>query len=202
MVLTISRLRLDFCLAIAVISAAIADPIVEFASNAGWFGAGSFTDRSNIAVVPALLAGVILLALYLVCKAHALIADRRRSAPIAFLPTVFVLQILVLYVIETSEQLLVWHHTLGSAIWLGGPLPVSLAIHATIGAVIALAMLRSKRGLARTTLRVIALIHAIATRRFALERSLAARSDGNHRFTVSWPVLRAIGERAPPAFAL
>ena len=42
-------------------AAAIADPLVEFASNAGWFGAGNFTDHSNLDVVPALFAGVALL---------------------------------------------------------------------------------------------------------------------------------------------
>ncbi len=37
------NVRWGFCAALAVISATIADPLVEFASNAGCFGRGSFT---------------------------------------------------------------------------------------------------------------------------------------------------------------
>jgi hypothetical protein len=42
----------------AVLAAAIADPLVEFASNAGWFGPGNFTDRSNLDVGPVFALGI------------------------------------------------------------------------------------------------------------------------------------------------
>lgn len=200
--MAISRLRLGFCLAVAVISAAIADPIVESASNAGWFGAGNFTDHSSIDVVPALIAGIVLLTLYLVRKAHLLVVERCASTLVAILPVVFVLQIIALYVIETSEQLVVWHHMLGPGVWLGGPAPVSVAVHAVIGGAVAFAMLRSNRRLARTTLRVIALIRAIVVARFVFERPLATRWIAKLSVAAARPVLCRIGERAPPALAL
>jgi hypothetical protein len=40
-------IRAWFCLAAALVAASITDPLVEFASNSGMFGPGSFTDHSN-----------------------------------------------------------------------------------------------------------------------------------------------------------
>jgi hypothetical protein len=185
-----------------VIAAAIADPAVEFASNAGWFGHAHFTDRSNLDVVPALLVGVAVLALYLVAKARELITDRAPSrGVVGLLPSIFALQILTLFVMETSEQLIGYGHLLGPTIWLGGPLPVSLAVHAVVCIAVGYAMARSMRSLAVTTLRVIRLIRAIAT--FAVHGAavLATRSFGVVRFQELLRALRAVGERAPPLIA-
>jgi hypothetical protein len=120
-------------LAVAVIAAAVADPIVEFASNAGWFGPGNFTDRSNLDVFPALVVGLGALALYLIGRAPAILAGTalpRRL--VSLVPAIFVLQIAVLYVMETAEQFIVGGHTLGPVVWLGGPITASLAIHAAL----------------------------------------------------------------------
>lgn len=193
-------MRLGFCIALAVISAGLADPLVEFGSNAGWFGAGNFTDRSSIDVVPAILAGIVLLTLYFVRKARAVVAERSGSALGAVLPTIFALQMLALYVMETSEQLLVWHHPLGPTIWLGGPAPVSVAIHATICTIVAVLLARSKRQIARTTLRVIAIVTAIAAYA-APAGTPVARRVRRIRFKNILPVSGAFGERAPPVAA-
>lgn len=182
----------------AVIGAAIADPAVELASNAGWFGPGHFTDRSTLDVIPSLLMGVGLLALYLISKARTLVTDRWLSRGIVRqLPFIFVLQILTLYAMETLEQLVVYRHLLGPTIWLGGPLPVSLAIHAAICIAVTYMIARSARGLALTTLRVIRFIAAIAT--------LAVRTAGvtilRRLEGICRELLRArhrVGERAPP----
>jgi hypothetical protein len=195
-------MRLGFCLAVAVIAAAIADPIVEYASNAGCFGAGNFTDHSTLDVVPALLAGVALFGCYLVRRARALVADRGSERLSGLLPTALALQMLVLYVMETSEQLVVWHHTLGPTVWLGAPAPISIALHALVCVGVVLAMRRSRRALAATTLRVIALIQAIATLPVKLEKPLPAHRAAPLQIKVLLPVLSAVGVRAPPVTAL
>jgi hypothetical protein len=195
-----SSIRLGLCLTIAVIAAAIADPIVEFASNAGWLGAGSFTDHSNLDIIPALLLGTGLLALYMVRRARAVLAGRAIPRRIVgLLPTVFLLQMTVLYAMETLEQIVVWGHAFAGTVWLGGPVTISLAIHAAICLTITYAIVRSGRTLAATTLRVMRLVGAIA--------SLAAHGAAlvlSCRFETRLckallPVPCTIGERAPPS---
>jgi len=193
------RFKSVFCLAVAVIAAAIADPIVEFASNAGWFGAGSFTDHSNLDIIPALLAGVGLLAIYMVRKAAAIVSNRIRPSDIVpLLPPIFVLQIVALYVMESVEQLVVWRHTLGPMVWVGGPLFISLAVHAAICLLLTFAVVRSKRRLAEGTLRAIQLISAFIRVRCS---SGSARTIPRHqhvRFKELSAIRYAVGERAPP----
>jgi hypothetical protein len=204
--------RFGFCTAIAVIAAAIADPLVEFASNAGWFGPGLFTDHSNLDVAPALIIGVLLLAAYLVLKARAALAngsgrdrDLWREAGHALgsgvwrlMPAIFGLQMLTLYAMETAEQYAVWGHSLGPTIWLGGPLPVSLAVHAIICVAVAATIARWVRALTATTLRFIRLIRALATFAPQPAGSLASRRRDSISFRRPAPVLCRIGERAPP----
>jgi len=191
--------RWGFCSALAVISAAIADPLVEFASNAGWFGRGSFTDHSNLNVVPALLAGVALLAIYLFRKARLVVSSRAFPRGVAsLLPAIFAFQLLALYGMETAEQFVVFGHQLGPAIWLGAPPAISLAIHAAICVAVTLWFGRSARTLAATTLRVIRLIRAIATLAVRGSAAPARRVLDARCFKELAPVLCRIGERAPP----
>ena len=198
----ISRSDFGFCLAIAVISAAFADPVLEFASNAGWFGPGSFTDRSNVDVVPALLAGVALLALFMVRKANAVLVGGVLSRGcIALLPSIFVLQMVTLYVMETAEQFLVFRHAFGPTIWLGAPPAISLAVHATVCLAVTFAIVRSRQTLAATTLRVVRLIVAIATFAPQIAGPIAVRRFNHVCFKEFLPVLCTIGERAPPVIA-
>ncbi len=194
-----SSKHLPFCLAVAVIAAAVADPVVEFASNAGWFGPGNFTDGSNLDVIPALVVGIAVLALYLIGTARAVLAWTALPRRIGSLvPAIFVLQIVALYVMETTEQLIVGGHTLGPAVWLGAPVFASLAIHAAFGVAITLWIARSARGLAATTLRVIRLMKAtpsFAAHRFEI---LPPRRSDERSFRQLVPLLCRIGERAPP----
>lgn len=194
--------RWGFCAALAVMSAAIADPLVEFASNAGWFGRGSFTDHSNLDVVPALLAGVALMTLYLFRKARLVVSGQAFPRGIApLVPAIFAFQILALYGMETAEQVVVAGHLLGPAVWLGAPPLISLAIHSVVCAGVSLWFGRSIRSLAATTLRVIRLIRAIAT--FAVRSCAipARRVFDALSFKELGPVLCRIGERAPPVAA-
>ena len=187
-----------FCLAVGIIAAAVADPIVEFASNAGCFGHGVFTDRSNLDVLPALAAAAGLLALFMLRKARAVLDGSvlpRRCWTL--LPAIFAVQLVALFVMETTEQIVLRGGILGPAIWLGGPIAVSLAIHAASCAALTLLFVRSARGLAKTTLHVLRVIHAIAT--FSVMRGVVVRlRAGDVAPCKDVPLLCRIGERAPP----
>ena len=172
---------------------------MEFASNAGWFGSGSFTDRSNLDVFPALVVGVGVLALYLIGRAGAILAGTALPRRIVSLvPAIFVLQVAELYVMETADQFVVGGHVLGPTVWLGAPILASLAIHAAFCLTVTFWIARSARGLAVTTLRIMRLIKATASfAAHAFEMLLPRRCD-ERSFRQLVPVLCRIGERAPP----
>jgi cytochrome bd-type quinol oxidase subunit 2 len=189
-------------LAVAVIAAAIADPIVEFSANAGWFGSGTFTDRSSLDVLPALILGVGLMALHFVRRARAILDARAplRGAAV-LLPAIFGLQMAVLYAMETGEQLAVWRHAFGPTLWLGGPPPIAIAIHAAVCTAVVCAFVRSRRRLAATALRVIGFIRAIATIGVATPPPLVPWRFEFAAFDELTTTLGATGERAPPILA-
>ena len=104
-------LRTWFCLAAALVAAAIADPLIECASNSGVFGSGSFTGRSNQDVLPVLCAGLTCGAVYVFLAARRILARRahttirsnrqhvaRQPAVRPLLPYIFVARIALLYV--------------------------------------------------------------------------------------------------------
>lgn len=189
-------------MAVAVVAAALADPIVEFASNSGWFGSGSFTDHSNLDIVPALLVGVGLLAYFMVRRARAVLAgDVLQHGIVAAIPAIFALQLFTLYVMETAEQLVVWRHVLSPTTWLGGPWPISLTIHAILCLAVALTIVRSKRALAATTLRVMQMLAAIVLFAARAGRPILAAGYESICFKELLPLLCSIGERAPPTIA-
>jgi len=197
-------IRIWFCIAAALVAASIADPLVEFASNGGAFGAGSFTDHSNWDVFPALGAGVALVAVYIALRVRRALLragvheSLRPSALLALLPYVFAVQIALLYVMETAEQFVVAGHALGGVIWLGGPAPVSLAAHAVICVLTTFLLGRLACRLARSAVTPVAhIIAAIAVaRRFATVTFsvVSRRADARRRA----PLLSRTGLRAPP----
>jgi hypothetical protein len=200
----LSPIRIWFCIAAALVAASIADPLIEFASNSGAFGPGSFTDHSNWDVFPALGAGIALAAIYIGLRVRRTFVRAdvhdglRPSALLSLLPYVFAAQIALLYVMETVEQFAVAGHALGGLIWLGGPAPVSLAVHAVICVVTTLLLGRLACRLARSAASFVAhIIAAIAV----VPRSAAAtftvvsrRADARRRP----PLLSRTGLRAPP----
>lgn len=210
--MTRCSLRLWFCLAVAVIAAAIGDPLVEFASNSGWFGRGNFTDHSNLDVLPALIAGVAFAIFHVALRVKRALADPGKAAPellrassaalrpgiAGLLPATFALQIAALFLMETAEQYAVYGHALGGLVWLGGPALVSVAVHAVLCAVVAVAIARTVRALAVTTLRVIRLVRALAAFPAHGARPIALRRRAAVSIDRSRPVLCRIGERAPP----
>jgi hypothetical protein len=207
-----SALRLWFCLAVAIIASAIADPMVESASNAGWFGPGTFTDHSTADVIPALLAGCLAAVVCLMFRVRAALATTSShktflratgqaldSGLARLLPPAFALQMLVLYAMETAEQYIVWGHTLSPTIWLGAPALISLGAHAVVCGVVAWVVARSVRALARATLRVIQFVQAFTTLRIRSTQPIARLSrDSDTYASLGTVLLRGIGERAPP----
>jgi hypothetical protein len=210
--LTRGALRVWFCLAVGVIAAAIADPLVEFASNAGWLGAGNFTDHSYGDVVPALVAGVALTAVVVALRVRRamlgcgaapglLRASRYALRPgiARLLPFAIAIQLCALFVMETAEQVAVFGHALEGTVWLGGPLLLSLAVHAAICTLVAFAIARAVSALTETTLRVIRRVRDLAAFPVHGARPIGLRGLQSEAFDLTWPVVCRIGERAPPS---
>ncbi len=57
------------------------DPVVEFFSNAGAFGAQQYTDHSNLDVIPALLVGAALSALFVIVLARRMLSGNLYPSP-------------------------------------------------------------------------------------------------------------------------
>lgn len=141
--------RLLFCLVAAVTAAALADPVVEWLSNHGAFGTGRWTDHSNADVLPVFSAALVFAALFIVGvvrrtmrhsglnRTAAWIRDSHAAVPVRtalrLFPATFALQIGTVFGAETIEQLAVAGHTFGGTVWLGGPVLVSLGLHAAVG---------------------------------------------------------------------
>jgi hypothetical protein len=208
-------IKIWFCLAVAMIAASVADPLVEFASNAGWFGAAALTDMSNWNVVPALLVGLVFVAFHVYLRIRHALVDNQRAAPswlqiagrtlcpraVLLIPLIFSAQILALYLIETSEQFVVYGHALGGTLWLGGPIITSLIVHAILCGVVAVVVSRALRALADATVSLVRFVRAFATLRVRDTRPIFV---GRTEFIDLGRPLRAcccIGERAPPILA-
>jgi hypothetical protein len=201
-----------FCCATAVLAAALSDPVVEGLSNAGLFGPGAYTDHSTLDVAPTLAVGLGLSLLFIICAVRRALAPHRcapgwlraaaslidqRSAQ-RLLPAIFALQMSVLWLMETLEQIVVVGHPFGGMIWLGGPLAASLVFH-VVGCVLVTGLLaRALRWSAHTIADVIISIHQFfCTRR-------PARSVWRRRTAVLTiprlcePLLARLSGRAPP----
>lgn len=196
-------IRAWFCIAAALVAASIADPLVEFASNSGIFGPGSFTDHSNQDVLPALAAGLALGAVYVFFRARRILTAHRGAVLSTIgvrpsLPYVFAAQIALLYGMETVEQFVVTGHALGGTIWLGGPPLASLSVHAAICVLTTFLMGRSARFLSQKAVTLAARIVAaigLAPRSPAMLFLRVSQRADERRLA---PVRRRIGERAPP----
>lgn len=204
-----TTIRLWYSLSVAVIAASVGDFCVEWASNAGWFGPGIYTDRSTVDIVPALAAGGLFAIVHFALRVSRTLAsanaDPWRSSRDALegnvarlLPRIFLLQLLVLYVMETAEQWIVFKHGLGGTIWLGGPVLVSLAAHAVACALVAFALLALVKALARGALHVIRIIWAPLSPQSRAPGAIALRfalPNGPHALLLA---AGNAGERAPP----
>jgi hypothetical protein len=194
-----ASIKLWFCLVAAVAAAAIADPIVEAASNAGWFGPGSFTDRSNADVVPAIALSLVFAGLYLASRVRQMPARIvAGSAVWKLLPLIYVLQIATLYVMESCEQYVVAGHLLGPFTWLGGPIAISLCAHAVACVLATFIVSRLLEILYGKTAQLVRLVRVLVTRTGLTNRATFVRVAGDVALHPSLCALCLLGERAPP----
>jgi hypothetical protein len=201
-----------FCLAAAATAAAAIDPAVECMSNTGVFGPGNFTDHSNLDVIPALCTGLVLSLLVVagivrraLCRRSyapewlrtCALASDDRTLP-KLLPAIFALQLLVLWSMETLEQIAVTGGTLGGTIWLGGPVIISLLLHAAGCLAFTWLLSRMLRWSAKTILDVVTFIRQLFC---ALTPNRAVRRTRALEIAFSRflePVLARLKGRAPP----
>jgi hypothetical protein len=188
-------------LVVAVSAATLADPLVEYASNSGFFGVGSFTDHSTINVVPAAITALGLAAAYVVFLARRSFASTRgavRRLPSARLPVTFGLQMLVLFGMESLEQLVVVGHPLGGSVWLGGPIVVALLVHALACVGLSFLLSRVLASLADVAAQLASSFTAFASRVTAAA-CVATRPATAWRYCASeHPLASRSGKRAPP----
>lgn len=202
-----------FCVAVAFIALAVADPLTEWASNRGLFGPGEFTDHSNADALPVLLAGLLFAAFHLAARgryaARASEYESRRwfaawgrvldrGTVMRLLPRAFALQIAALWIAETLEQFIVVGHGLGGIVWLGAPIVAAIVLHAafclTVGLVAALGI----RAFASTALRVACFVAAFTTLSPGETKSTFRRRSFSPARRMAAPLVCRIGERAPP----
>lgn len=201
-----------FCLVTAVTAAALADPFVEAASNAGLFGPGTYTDRSTIDVIPAFATAAAFAVLYVVLRARPALADRSRvlarrlreldrnagSKPLAALfPSIFGVQLVTLFAMETIEQIAIAGHPLGGTLWLGAPVPIALALHALACIVTSALLAHALAALTRAAVRIVLFVRGIAVVRTA-SRPLSSRTRRAFAAVRIHPLAARAGKRAPP----
>jgi len=202
-----------FYFAVAVSAATLADPLVEAASNAGWFGSGSYTDHSNLDVIPALLTSSGLALLYVFLRARALVAARppafaRRlrasfrdgasKSVLPLLPWIFAAQLGVLYGMETIEQIVVAGHPLGGAVWLGAPLAIALALHGAACVLVAYALARALDALTHAAVHLAQFVRTVFLRPSREQRRAAQLWHARPAAARRNPLASRAGKRAPP----
>jgi len=203
-----------FCLAAAVTAAALVDPVMERLSNTGVFGPGPFTDHSNLDVVPALCVGAAFSVTFVIglvrrtlaktCYAPRWLRVSARAMDSAtitrLLPAIYAMQIGALFAMETVEQTIVTGHPLGGSIWLGGPIAVSLLLHAMGCVAFTAALSRVLNWLAQTLVHVVTFVCQLV---FGHVDAPAVPSAYARRTTIRRPledVLERLKGRAPPFY--
>lgn len=200
-----------FGVAVAALGAAFASPLVESLSNHGAFGPGSFTDGSNADVLPVTLAGLLLVAGFLGVRIrhsyfrasrthqlHELAAAISLPRVVRMLPFIFVVQIGMLWTMETVEQHVVVGHGLGPTVWLGGPIAASLAIHVCFCIGAALLARRISIVVEPRAIRIVRAILALLVRVLGSSARPVQRTTRSIEASILSPTLRHIGKRGPP----
>lgn len=204
--------RLLFCMASAVTAAAMVDPLVERLSNAGAFGAGHFTDRSNLDVIPALTVGCALALAFVTLAAWRQLMHRKYAPPwlrewaldlapssiMSLVPAVLSMQLFALFAMETLEQLAVYGHPLGGTVWLGGPVVVSLVLHLAGSVATTLVFSRILLRSARTLADVICLVMRAFIALGEQRSKPRARSSDVTTPRFIEPIIERLKGRAPP----
>ena len=206
--------RLPFLLAAALIAGGVGDPLVETIADTGIFGAG-YHDTNHLGVLPALVCGLVLtIEIALLRCIQAFRRDSRtsrdrliavverfgaRSAP-RDVPIVFILQLLVVFAIETTEQLLAGSGARSALEWLGGPIAFSLGVHALLALVITIVLASLARAIAATLLSLVRIAFAFIAMQPARGGAAPLHQwlDGGFGRRRQSPRACRVGGRAPP----
>jgi len=205
--------RLPFWLAVALIAAAVGDPLVETIANSGVLGPG-YADNVHSSVVPALIAGasLVLLLIGWQCSRFLRWRSERPQRPIDLarrflarsplydIPAVLILQLAALFVMESSEQIFCEGGLLGGTAWLGGPMWFSLLAHAAIGAISTVLMAHGMRAIVRRCARLLEIAIERILWVFGPEKAaiFAKRDAEATRCRSDVLHVHQLGERAPP----
>jgi hypothetical protein len=202
--------------AIALVAAAIGDPLVETISDTGIFGRG-FIDDNHQSVVTVMTAGIVL-GLLLVIARFRLVArnvgdsrDWLREIGAALAKTsssrhvapIFAVQLAVVFAMESGEQLLGRGVSIHGLSWLGAPPIVSLALHLAVCLICAYAARRVTRAVVPRVLAVIceALDRILAALALDAVRGVLAHSPERLVRRFDFHAARRIRGRAPPSLA-
>lgn len=204
--------RRIYLVAVALVAAALGDPVVESVANTGVLG-GRYADNNHLSVIPALVVGASLVLIVLAARCIDVLRSAASSgdwlleaarifaarSPSRDVPAVFVMQLVALFLMESSEQLALGGKLLGGTAWLGGPIVFSLLAHGLIGAgcLVALgsfmrAMLRTLAALVRIVIRFVWLAIARESGGFGLGNCETPSFRARSTFVYQ------IGGRAPP----
>lgn len=202
-----------FVCTVALFAAVLGDLVVESVSNAQILWRGNYTDRSSLDLLPVFLLAVTALVLtnglLLLAQAResglstrSLILSTSRAlrgSEIArLLPAIFAAQLFVLFCMETTEQVVVYGHALGGTLWLGGPVAISLSVHALFGVAAAFGLAKTVSALAEAITRIVT---CIVARFVECSRSTVLLLRKRIAFTLALIVIDSLVERGPPRLA-
>lgn len=202
--------------AIALVAAAIGDPLVETISNTGIFGAG-FVDDSQQSVVAVLTAGVLLGALLAIARFHLVARTANgasrdwlrevgtalaRTSSTRHIAVIFAAQLAVVFVMESAEHVLGRGASIRGLSWLGAPPIFSLALHAIVCLFCAYAARRITRALMPRVLAVLceALERILAALALDAVRGVLGHCPRRVARHFDFRAARRIRGRAPPSF--
>lgn len=207
------RSRLPFLMAVALLAAAIGDLLVETIANSGILGPG-FADNDHSSIIPALIVGASLALLLIGWECRRLVRSRSEArerpiglarrflarAPIHDVPFVVVLQLGMVFIMESGEQFFGEGGLLGGTVWLGGPVVFSLLAHACIGAICTVLVAHGMRAIVRRCATLVEVVFDRILGAFGRKTAtiFTRRDDRAPCFRTQMLRVHQCGERAPP----
>lgn len=209
--------RLPFLAAVALIGAALGDPLVESISNTGIVG-GAFADDNHLSVVPTLILGVTLACTIAAKRCIDLwrhagpetpfwlrnVAASILERPVAQdVPLVLGMQLAAVFLMENAERVATAAGQTSGADWLGAPIAFSISCHLLIAVACTAALGSFMRRLLSRFASLLS--HALEYILLAVPRAnadLLARREHQHVHRAQTLYARQIGGRAPPLLPL
>src|SRR5580658_4738565 len=193
--------RIPLLVAIALLGAAIGDPLVETIANSGVLGSG-YADNNHSSVIPTLIVAGALALMLIGLECRRLLQGRgeARERPLSDIPCVILLQLGAVFMMESGEQLFCEGGLLGGTAWLGGPVMFSLLMHACIGAICTVLVAHGMRAVVRRCATLVEVVFERILCAFGpkIATIFARRDDEVPRCRTQMLRVHQCGERAPP----